>query len=246
MKTLTLPFVSDDLEMSGELVVPDEPTAVVILCHGMPGITPPDPADPGYAGFARTLAGAGHAAFWFDFRGARSAPGDFSIGGWVTDLNAACEAVRKRFALPLILCGSSAGGAVCVVAGAGRDDVAGVATLATPATWRFFGDGRDATLARLRNTGMIREPTFPRDLDAWWAESEDLTAERHVAGVGPTPLLIIHGEADDSVPYEHAERLFAAASAPKELARIPGGAHQLRRDARAVDCLLDWIGRTVH
>ncbi|MGH2831019.1 MAG: serine aminopeptidase domain-containing protein, partial [Actinomycetota bacterium] len=80
-------------------------------------------------------------------------------------------------------------------------------------------------------------------LDAWWREWEDLAAERHVAAIAPRPLLVAHGDADDVVPYQHAERLFSAAGSPKELARIPGGGHQLRRDARGVACLLDWLDR---
>jgi fermentation-respiration switch protein FrsA (DUF1100 family) len=39
-----------------------------------------------------------------------------------------------------------------------------------------------------------------------------------VAGrIAPTPLLIVHGDADGYFPLEHAEKLYAAANEPKDL-----------------------------
>ena len=101
----------------------------------------------------------------------------------------------------------------------------------------------DGALQRFRNVGLIRDPSFPPDVAAWAQEFETHGAEKHVAAIAPRPVLLIHGDADDVVPYVHAERLFEVASEPKELVRIPGGAHQLRRDPRAVDALSDWLDR---
>ncbi len=39
------------------------------------------------------------------------------------------------------------------------------------------------------------------------------------------PVLIAHGDADEVVPYSHAERLHAAATGPKKLVKIVGGKH---------------------
>lgn len=241
----TIAFSSDGLAFHAECVAAEHARAVVVLCHGIPGSAPREPEDGGYAALARTVAHAGFAAVWFDFRGVRSSPGDFSIAGWVRDLGAALDALgrdRAAVALPRIVAGSSAGGAVAIACAAGRDDVAAVATLAAPATFRFAGDA-ESSLARLRNAGLIRDPNFPADPDAWWREADEWAAERHVGSLGARPLLIVHGDADDVAPYHHAERLFAKAKPPKELARIPGAGHQLRRDERGVACLLDWLDR---
>lgn len=43
-----------------------------------------------------------------------------------------------------------------------------------------------------------------------------------------TPLLILHGDRDRSVPLENGEELFRAASEPKEMVLIKGGDHLLR------------------
>jgi fermentation-respiration switch protein FrsA (DUF1100 family) len=51
---------------------------------------------------------------------------------------------------------------------------------------------------------------------------------RPVAAVGclaPRPLLLIHGDADTSVPVEHAHRLHRAAGDPKNLWVLSGVVH---------------------
>jgi dipeptidyl aminopeptidase/acylaminoacyl peptidase len=52
-----------------------------------------------------------------------------------------------------------------------------------------------------------------------------LKPERVIAKLSPRPLLLIHGDADDIVPFGDAERNLRAAGEPKELWRIPGAAH---------------------
>jgi fermentation-respiration switch protein FrsA (DUF1100 family) len=127
--------------------------------------------------------------------------------------------------------------------GARRSDVAAVATLASPASYTFgrLVQDREHFIAECRNSGIIHDPAYPQDPEAWWSEFLESAPEDHVAKISPRPVLIIHGDADDVVPYIHAERLFAAATPPKELVRISAGAHQLRRDARAVEALADWL-----
>ena len=39
------------------------------------------------------------------------------------------------------------------------------------------------------------------------------------------PVLITHGTADDVVPFEQGERLFAAANEPKQFIRLEGHGH---------------------
>ncbi len=246
MQTRPLGFTVDGLAMEAELILPEHPRATVVLCHGIPSGSPPDPNDTGYAGFARTLAAHGFAAAWFNFRGAREAPGDFAPDGWARDLGALLDSLTRRAgAVPLIVVGSSVGGMIAITVAADRSDVAAVATLAAPATVTAEGllpDPR-AFLHEARNRGMIRDPAFPPDPDAWARAFDDIAAQAHIERIAPRPILLIHGDADDAVPYHHAERLFAIAGEPKELVRIPEGGHQLRRDPRAIEALVDWLDR---
>jgi dipeptidyl aminopeptidase/acylaminoacyl peptidase len=248
MQTRSVVFRSDDLTLEGELIVPDAPRAALVLCHGIPGGGPPDPDDEGYPGFARALAARGFAAMWFNFRGCRGAPGEFSMSGWCTDLTGALDAIARNRdvdRLPVAVVGSSAGGMAAVDVAAARSDVAMVATLAAPSSFDFGGMATDphTLVQRLRNIGIIHDPAYPPDLDVWAADLLAGSAENAVAAVAPRPLLLMHGDADPVVPYHHAERLFTLAGEPKELVRIPGGAHQLRRDPRALDALTDWLDR---
>ena len=236
----------DGLTLSGEAIVPDDPSMLCVLCHGIPGGGPRDPADPGYAGLARTIATLGFATFWFDFRGVRRSPGEFSIAGWCSDLEAALDALdadAEIGAIPRVVVGSSAGGAVALAVAARREDVHAVATYAAPASFTFGGLVRDPRrlVHTFRNTGIIHDPAFPSDIEAWWGEFAAIAPEDVIGKIAPRPVLLVHGDSDDVIPYPHAERLFLAAGEPKELIRIPRGAHQLRRDPRAVEALIDWL-----
>jgi len=43
--------------------------------------------------------------------------------------------------------------------------------------------------------------------------------------ISPTPVLLIHGTLDLTIPHTHSERLYAAAKEPKRLSIIQGGGH---------------------
>jgi fermentation-respiration switch protein FrsA (DUF1100 family) len=242
MRARTLTFDSDGLTFEAGYVEPDSPSWTALLVHGIPGGRPA-PDDRGYEGLAHALAARGIAAMWTDLRGVRSAPGDFSMSGWCRDLGAAIDAISSSLRAPLVLIGSSAGGAAVLRVAASRPDVAAVATLAAVADFGFEGEGADAVIHRFRNLGIIRDPAFPSDPAAWAREFVEIAPLDAVAGIAPGPVLIVHGDADDVVPYAHAEMLFEKAGEPKELVRISGGGHQLRKDPRAVDAVVDWLER---
>jgi fermentation-respiration switch protein FrsA (DUF1100 family) len=240
----TLPIRSGHLLLEGHLVLPANARALVVLLHGIPGGGPPDPPELGYPGFAESFRERGYAVLYFNFRGVRGSPGDFSLGGWAADLEAALDAAGAHDVasdLARVVVGSSAGGSVAIRVAARRPDVSAVATLAAPAGYEALGSDPGPVLARFRNLGIIHDPAFPSDPRAWWQEFTETSPEEHAARISPRPLLVVHGEEDEVVPYPHAERIYAAAREPKELVRIPGGAHQLRRDPRAVDAVLDWL-----
>jgi uncharacterized protein len=239
-------FRPDELTLQGRVIVPEDPSMLVVLCHGIPGSARRDPSDDGYEGFARVLADRGYGALWFDFRGTRGSPGEFSVAGWMRDLEAALDALdadAEIGGIPRAVVGSSAGGAVSIAVTAQREDVSAVATFAAPASFTFGGLVSDPRrlLQIFRNTGIVHDPAFPPDLDEWWGEFTAYAPEEMIGKIAPRPVLLVHGDSDDVVGYPHAERLFVAAGEPKELVRIPGGGHQLRRDPRAVDALIDWL-----
>jgi len=67
---------------------------------------------------------------------------------------------------------------------------------------------------------------FPRDEAAWkvYAAASPIT---HVSPGAP-PVLLLHGDSDDVVPFEQSiamEKALRAANVPAKLVRIPGGGH---------------------
>jgi uncharacterized protein len=238
---------SDGLRLAAEAFVPAAPKGVVVLLHGIPTVEPPDPEDEGYPGLARRFAEREWAAVWADLRGARAAPGFFSIEGWVRDVTAIVNAVGKleeAAGLPLVLVGSSAGGAVSVEAVARGARVHAVVLLGTPAAWVTFAADPMAGARRItEEAGMSLSPETLADPTSWAAEFDGVTTERSI-GALRIPSLIVHGTADDVVPVEHAYRLSERA-ADAELVVLQGAPHYLRRHPGVFELVVDWLERTL-
>jgi fermentation-respiration switch protein FrsA (DUF1100 family) len=81
-----------------------------------------------------------------------------------------------------------------------------------------------------------------RDVTLAWAsavlgcELEQADARRDVAGLGPRPLLLIHGENDPLVSAGAARRLYEAAAGPAQLWIIPDVGHGEALLARHAPC----------
>jgi fermentation-respiration switch protein FrsA (DUF1100 family) len=57
------------------------------------------------------------------------------------------------------------------------------------------------------------------------------------------PVFLIHGTDDRVVPFDHAERLLAAANEPKQLLRVEGGGHDLSILGPALGELANFLNR---
>ena len=217
-----------------------------MLLHGIPSAAPPEVDDTGYEGLAERFAEAGWAAAWGEMRGVRESQGHFSIEGWVRDARAIVDAVRTiegLAGLSLALVGSSAGGSVAVEATKRGAPVNALALLAAPAAWVSFADDPPAAVKKItEEAGMTLAEEVLADPTAWIGEFETVVTENSVVDIR-VPLLIVHGTADDVVPVSHASRIADRARNP-EVKIIDGALHQLRRDDKAVEIVLDWLERT--
>jgi len=241
-----LPVVVDGLRLRGGAYVPAGAQGLVLLLHGIPSTSPPDPEDTGYQGFARHLADQGFAAAWVDMRAARSSPGYFSIEGWVRDATAALFAATSLEGMPgpVAIVGSSAGGAVATEVARRGAPVAALALLAAPATWiSFAGDPREGLRRITEEAGMAVSPDVMADPTAWAAEFDEVSTE-HSIGRLTCPVLVVHSTDDDVVPVDHATRIAEEARRP-ELRILDGAGHQLRRDSRALDLLTGFLRRNL-
>ncbi|MEA2507271.1 MAG: uncharacterized protein QOH48_1889 [Actinomycetota bacterium] len=235
----------DDLTLTGGICFARKAHTGVLLLHGIPSTAPADPADEGYPGLARALARQGFSAAWLNMRAAKGQPGHFSIQGWVRDATAAVMRLRQQEFrdLRLVLIGSSAGGAVAAEVARRGAPVDGVALLAAPAEWVSFAAHPEAGLERItRDAGMTVSPEVRADPSAWGAEFMDVATQTSIANVR-LPVLILQGDQDEVVPAEHAGAI--ARRAPNaEVHILEGSTHQLRKDPRAVQLLVDWLTRT--
>ena len=68
------------------------------------------------------------------------------------------------------LAGSGTGGALAICAAAEDERVRGVAALAARADFGDWAADPDGFLDHARRIGVIRDPDFPPDIDAWTRE----------------------------------------------------------------------------
>jgi dipeptidyl aminopeptidase/acylaminoacyl peptidase len=237
MEVREIRFKSDRLELVGELHIPsgDKVHPALCICHGIPA-TPPDPTDKGYALLAQRFCHAGFTTLIFNFRGAGRSEGNLDILGWTRDLQAALDLLynlegvdKTRFCL----LGFSGGAAVSVYTAARDARVTSVATCACPADFRSLSQ-REApldTIQRFREIGSIRDKDFPTSIEEWQKGFKTISPIKWIDKISPRPLLLVHGDADELIPLEHALRLY----------QKPGAMHRLRLEEAAMDFVLDWL-----
>jgi fermentation-respiration switch protein FrsA (DUF1100 family) len=206
------------------------PDLAVVVAHGFT-LSWANPA-------ARTLAAelterAGVVAF--DFRGHGRSGGVSTVGDLeVHDVDAALRYARWLGYSRVVTLGFSMGAAVVVrqagLAGLGRTSPRpdAVAAVSGPSRWNFRG----TTLMRRVHAGIgtragravVRHVYGTRVARLGWEPWPD-PPDALAAAVSPTPLLVVHGDADPYFPPDHAQWLYDAAREPKELWLEPGFGH---------------------
>lgn len=217
----------------------------VVLAHGYPSDVNaaavaasalPELAD-------RIASEMGWIAMSLAFRGCGDSEGNFSLRGWLDDLLAAVAHLEADPTVSGVwLAGFGTGGALSICAGAARPSVRGVAAMGAPADFDDWASHPRRLLDHAREVGMIKESTYPADLDAWGRELRELRAVEDAPKLRPRPLLVVHGSEDDLVPVFDA-RVLVDAHGAAELRIISGAGHRLRHDPRAVAVLLGWLDR---
>ena len=201
---------ADGTKLHGWYVPAENPSAVVLFCHGNAGnIT-----------HRIDLMGAmqkhvGASVLVFDYRGFGRSEGSPDEPGVLQDARAARQWLSERTGVAeqdIVLMGESLGGGVAVDLAA-KDGARGLIL--------------EDTFTSLPDMAAYHY---------WWLPARWLMRSRldSLAQIGQYrgPLLMAHGDADTIVPIEYAERLFAAANEPKQFLVERGADHNDPRSAR--------------
>ena len=238
---------ADGLELVGELHIPsrDRVHLALCICHGIPAV-PPDSTDKGYTLLAQRFCHAGFITLIFNFRGTGKSEGNLDILGWTRDLQAALDflySLEHTDKARMCVLGFSGGAAVSVYTAARDSRVSSVVTCACPADFRSLSQRETPleTIQRFRQIGTIRDEDFPPSIEEWQRGFETISPINWVHKISPRPLLLVHGDADELIPPEHARRLYQKAKEPKELETIPGAKHKMRLEKAVIDFILDWL-----
>lgn len=182
-----------------------------------------------------------------DFRGHGRSGGRSTVGDLeVLDIDSAVVAARALGYGRIAVVGFSMGGAVALRHAALHRGVDAVVSVSSPGRW-YYRDTvpmRRVHWAIERRTGRlaVRLARRTRIAPRGWDPVPE--APHQVAGrISPTPLLIVHGDADPFFPLEHAEQLYGAARDPRELWIEPGFGHaEVAASAQLIDRIGGWVG----
>ena len=217
----------------------------VILCHGFPSGS----VDARQSGVSfsqlmdRVANDLGWAALTFTFRGCGNSEGDFSMQGWVDDLRAAIDHLEDEVSPDGVwLVGTNTGGALALCVAADDPRVRGCALLSARADFDDWAGQPRRFFEHAREIGAIRTPGFPASFDEWSRELRRFRPVDAAQRFAPRPLLVMHGDDDESVPVADS-RMLADAHGSAELRVIAGAGHRLRHDPRAIAVLLGWLDR---
>jgi alpha-beta hydrolase superfamily lysophospholipase len=216
-----------------ELWLPESepPWPGVVIVHGA-GSRKENHAD-----FARAASGYGWAAIAYDQRGHGSSEGDMGPTavadcGRMARFLASQEGVDKS---RVAARGSSLGGFIAIHAAAVTPGLAGVIAIC-PA-------GEQGLLRGLRRGTLEMRVADPAALEAWLSEHDLREA---VELMGTKPLLLIHAQGDETIPYAWSQELHEHALEPRKLIVLPGGHHRsAQHDRELHGVALRWLERVL-
>ena len=179
----------------------------------------------------------GYNVFLLDYRGYGLSEGKPKLPGVFDDVQLGLDWLRnaRQTQGPLTVFGQSLGGAMAAtVLGDEKNQNAAdcVVLEAAFASYRGITDDVMKGSWLLWPLRWLVVPGMP---------GADLDPESRIAGLAPTPLLVMHSEDDPVIPYQHGKRLFAAANEPKQFQRLRGGHIESTRDPAVQQRIVDFL-----
>ena len=221
-------------KLAGIIHHPDNlSSSCVIACHGLYS----DKESDKFIAIGKCFAKEGITVLRFDFRGCGKSNGkieDTTITGRREDLHAALSFIRRHnpsISQNIGLLGSSMGGHISLLVASYEKNIKGVVAWATP----FSFDG-------LREA--IDNSNSPRLKQGFYHDAKHYDAADFVSRVNN--IMLIHGDSDETVPLDHAKRLYQSAKEPRRLEIVKGADHtfsNLELRENAISSSLNWFQR---
>jgi uncharacterized protein len=180
----------------------------------------------------------GFNVFIFDYRGYGGSEGEPTLEGVQLDIDAATETLLSRGDVDkdrIVIYGQSLGGALAayyVAHSSHRDRIRALILESA------FSDYVDIAQEKFADHWI----TWPFQWIPLFSVDDRFSPLPVMAKISPIPLLILHGDQDLVVPVHHAQRLYDAARAPKQLWIVAGAGHiQTMGSPTQRDRLVAWL-----
>ncbi len=173
----------------------------------------------------RYLWESGYGVLLAGYRGYGGNPGSPSETGLAADARAALRWLADQGVGSdcIVLYGESLGSGVAIRLGS-ETDVAAVLL--------------ESPFSSIADVGQAHYPVFPVRL----LLRDRFDSTSRVADIG-APILVMHGDADRTVPIRFGRRLFEAAAEPKQAWWVPGGGHVDLHRYGAAGVVLEFLGQ---
>ncbi len=166
------------------------------------------------------LANQGYNLYTYDYRGYWKSEGDpnpedvhSDTVAYINMVNADCIKRNEK----LILYGQSLGGAILMRAFADLKNKENISLVVV--------DGGFPSYRKVAKQIAEKNLVFPLKYLASIIISDSYSPEAYIEKISPVPMIIIHGEDDDVIPFINGKEIFRLAKDPKQFWVIKGGGH---------------------
>ena len=201
------------------------------------------------------LAADNFLALRFDFSGNGQSEGEFSKSTYskqVAEMQEASGVILKKGVRRLGLAGHSMGAVIAVLTAPRIETVKAVCALAGRLTGlnasNFFSRSQ---IKELENTGKVSFTSRGRSLQLsteFFADAKQYDLPETVKSL-KTPLMVVHGDADEIIPVENAYLAKSLNPEHMELAVIAGADHMFSNDkhrSQIVKLVVRWFKERLH
>ncbi|MFC1978394.1 alpha/beta hydrolase [Chloroflexota bacterium] len=216
----------DEIALKGWFFPVYDSYRVVILVHGV-DLHRADPSI-GMLNIAAGLVNFGFNVLTFDLRGHGQSGGNSRYVGHFEkrDLHGAIDYIKKRAFSKIGVLGFSMGAATAIMTAAESDDIDAIVSDSS------FADVKDIIVAQFKKrTGLPRfmmRPLFQAARLFYRINFLAIKPIESLAEIGDVPVFFIHGDQDETIPVEHARRMYQVSGNTKNKLWITPGVKHMR------------------